>query len=217
MIKWRYSFYLVLIVSMLEGQSQFGFRAGVNFAQLSEMALSSGVDMKWMEGIYFACFLEKNVGDYFNVQPEFAFVQKGYKVKGTDTNLQIRGSSNTSVSYVQFGSTLKLKIIDSDVMWTLNGGGSIALALFGINELKLFPASGETSATTRLEFGRDKYRRVDFEIYLGTGLSVPIGEISLLLDAGYGWGVLDIEEENDTLHPQNRSMRATIGIAWQID
>lgn len=216
MIKWRYLFYLVLFASALTGQSQFGFRAGVNYAQLSEMELSSGVDMKWMEGTYFSCFLEKSLGDYFNIQPEFALLQKGYRVEGVDTNLGIGGSSSTSVSYIQFGSMLKYKIIDSDVMWTLNGGGSIALALFGINELKLFPPSGETSATTRLEFGRDANRRVDFEVYLGTGLSVPIGDLSLLFDVGYGWGVLDIEERNDTLHPQNRSMRATIGIAWLL-
>jgi hypothetical protein len=45
---------------------------------------------------------------------------------------------------------------------------------------------------------------------------VPIGDLSLLFDVGYGWGVLDIEERNDTLHPQNRSMRATLGIAWLL-
>lgn len=216
MTKWRYAFYLLLLVYALNGQSKFGIKAGANFAQFSEMELSGGVDMKWMDGIYLSCFMEKDLGYYFNVQPSFAFVQKGYRVEGIDTNLQIGGSSSTSVSYIQFGSMLKYKIIDSDVMWTLNGGGSIALALFGINELKLFPPSGETSATTRLEFGRDANRRVDFEVYLGTGLSVPIGELSLLFDVGYGWGVLDIEERNDTLHPQNRSMRATIGIAWLL-
>ena len=216
--KLKWSLIFVLLAGCLSAQElRMGVRAGINLGQLSEMEVSEGISTEYLQGVYVGVLLEKEISYRLSILPEIAFVQKGYQIAGLDEDINIRGESKSTFNYVTFGSLLKYKITEGPVQWYLSGGGYIGIALVGVNRLTFYPTSGATSATTTIEFGRREKRRVDFEAYLGTGLEFPINEWAIIFDLGYGWGLLDIEERNDNLHPQHRSIRGTLGVLWYLD
>ncbi len=210
-------FLMLFALTALRAQLQIGLRTGINLGRNSDMELTEGVRMTELHGIYAAVILEKALTYRLSVQPELAFIQKGYQLDGFDSNLQLAGDSKTVYNYLAGGASLSYQITDGWLEWYVRGGGMINVALFGWNELTFYPNSGPTSANTRLKFGRNDLRRMDFELLAGTGLAIPVNNMYFMLDAVYGWGLIDLEETNDSLHPRHRSVRISLGAKFYLE
>src|SRR5438105_13296670 len=81
------------------GDLTFGVMAGVNWAKVSQDPESGEVTFHWKPGFVGGAFLGYQVNDWFSIEPQVFFSQKGTKVQGTGSNSSLEGS--VRINYIE--------------------------------------------------------------------------------------------------------------------
>jgi hypothetical protein len=147
------------------------------------------------------------VKNFFSVQPELLFIQKGeqYDAEGVVTKAKLNYLELPVLAKVSFGS--------ETVKGYVNAGPSVAFGLMGKQTVEGGPNAGETD----IRFGdgsgegrRSLDNRFDFGLQFGGGASIGAGPGSMVVDVRYGLGLTDL---NDDTRSKNRAFAFMLGYA----
>jgi hypothetical protein len=159
---------------------------------------------------------------FFSVQPEFLFIQKGYKstfiFRAIDPNDPILGDNsyeNTLIlSYFELPVLAKVSFGNQILKAYVNAGPSVGFGLEGKGIIEDDNEKLETS----LQFGKNQElkNRFDFGAQFGGGIGLKAGPGALLLDLRYGLGFSNLYKTSDTVSredakSQHRVFALTVG------
>jgi hypothetical protein len=147
--------------------------------------------------------------NFFMIQPEILYIQKGANFSTTGTTTRI---GNTSVNYLELPVLAKINFGGESFRAYVNGGPSVAYALFG--------RTNQNGAVVNVTFGDDAdvtfNNRIDFGLQFGGGIGFKAGPGDILLDLRYGMGLSNLLNQpvagTDT-EAQNRVYALTLGYA----
>jgi hypothetical protein len=148
------------------------------------------------------------IQDFFSVQPELLFIQKGEKY-------DVQGATNRStLNYLELPVLAKVAFGSEVIKGYVNAGPSLSLGLSGTHKVE----GGEMPGEQAIRFGSRRSgenrqyvdSRFDFGLQFGGGVSVGLGPGAVIGDVRYGLGLTDLYDENKS---KNRSFAFTLGYA----
>jgi hypothetical protein len=147
--------------------------------------------------------------NFFVIQPEILYIQKGANFSTNGTSARV---GNTYINYAELPILAKINFGGESFRAYVNGGPSIAYALFG--------RTNQNGALVDVKFGDDAdvtfNNRIDFGLQFGGGIGFKAGPGDILLDLRYGLGLSNLLNQpvagTDT-EAQNRVYALTLGYA----
>ena len=187
--------FLIILGTIGNTQAQLGIKAGISFSGLlssneGDFRPFLGHEVEWIQygeskpaiGMHFGTYYTFSVSNFFDLQPEINFVQRGYLFDHTtlyDARYCIK------ISYLEFPITLRYE-----------------LPIFELVKLDLYTgpfAAVKLSANGQLEFEGKKdvkkltsVNNIDYGIIIGIDSEIDIGKEKLLFDFRFNWGLNNI-------------------------
>jgi len=186
---------LTALVSVLgaaeaRAQDRGGVRFGYNAATLSTD--EEGFDPKVRSGLVVGLFGVVPVNGMFAVQPEFLYSQQGAKVEdGSD-------KATLKIDYVQVPVLGRIRLGANSPAYLLVGPS------FG------FRTRAESEFNGQTESFKDDVKGND--VGLVTGVSVYSG--MFVVDGRYTWGLMNIDDTDDSAKTKNRVFSVSAGIRF---
>lgn len=150
------------------------------------------------------------IKNFFSVQPELLFIQKGEQYD----EMQVKTKS--TLNYLELPVMAKISFGSPAIKGYLNAGPSLAMGLTGKYKVQGGMDAGEMG----IRFGdsMDNTRRYidnrfDFGLQFGGGCSIGLGPGSIIADVRYGLGFSDLDSQDKS---KNRSWAFTLGYAIPI-
>ncbi len=197
-----------LLLASLSAQAQISLipKAGVTLSSISygDEANDQAAKVGFVGGLGVDIGIVEN---FFSVQPELLFIQKGekYSAGGVETKATLNYLEVPVLAKVSFGGEL--------IKAYVNAGPSLSMGLTGKNKVE----GGERAGETDIRFGdasNDGRRyldsRFDFGLQFGGGIGIGIGPGAVLADVRYGLGLTDLTDANRS---KNRAFAFTLGYA----
>ena len=179
-------------------QVRAGLKGGVNIATMTITEFFEG-EKKSLLGASISLPVEWKIADNFAIQPELNFIQKGFKVDQSDA-IDI-DRTRFKVNYLELPILAKFLMPAGDIELYAAVGPYLGYALNGTIQWQYTQTiSGQTTLITSEEdvaFKEDKdaeavLRRLDLGMVFSTGVQVPVGPGSILLDVRYSLGILNV-------------------------
>lgn len=181
-------------------------KAGVSLG-LSRMGLASYKDYKMQAGFIGGVAFPIGLSEYFEIQPEFYYIEKNSKftfskTDGTTTDIVTTGKAG------QYEIPLLLK-------GKYNGFYALIGPSVAINDHIRYEVAGVKSGVT-FGSGDTQMKKTAWGFQLGVGYSVPAGGGKVEFDARYGWGLNDMD--NITGDSSNRldALAITVGYSYPL-
>lgn len=148
------------------------------------------------------------VENFFSVQPELLFIQKGEKYDAAGV------TTRSTLNYLELPVLAKVSFGSEVIKGYVNAGPSLSLGLSGTHKVE----GGETPGERAIRFGSrgsDANRqyvdsRFDFGLQFGGGVRVGVGPGAVIGDVRYGLGLTDLYDEDRS---KNRAFAFTLGYA----
>ncbi len=194
-----------------------GIKAGMDLTKfnLSKKGVYSGLTNEKTDNLKrlrFGVFHNFGITESVGVQVEAYYVQKGSEIKGINDDKSI--TSNTKLSYIELPVLLKLTIPSSTVRFHLLGGGYAAYRLTGkmYTTTKVNGKKVGSQVETKV---KDDFKKFDFGITVGAGVSVDLNAASLILEARYNHGLANIYDvKNSNVKIKNRAFSFMVGFGF---
>lgn len=181
---------LLSLMICTELPAQFGVNFGTSFSAL----LSSNADdfrpflgheVEWIQygesrpvlGIQFGVFYTSKLSDYFDLQPEINFIQRGYGFDQTplyDTRYKIK------INYLELPFIIKYKVPINFVHFNVYTGPFAAIKLNANGHL-------ESEGMQKIE-SLDCVKDWDYGMVMGLGSEFKLGTGQMLIDFKFNWG-----------------------------
>ncbi len=152
-------------------QVKFGPKAGVNFANLSNMDNS---EMK--TGFHVGAVAEIKFNEKFSIQPEVVYSAQGTKFSSNNAEVKLNND------YINVPIMAKYYIVDG---FSVEAGPQIGFLMKAEQE----GSYGGFTGTTDM---KDYYKSVDFGVGLGLAYDLPMG---LFFNARYNLGLSKVQED----------------------
>lgn len=177
---------MILFTGQVSAQS-FGIRGGVNISKNTNDNAYPESDIKSINGLSAAVYVDIPLVKILSIQPEFNFIQKGSST--TATVLGVEGIYKTRLNYVELPILLKARLGSSEgVHAYLALGPNFGYAISGTTSVEI----AGNKVTNKYEFDNDdndgdgyKDNRLDATLTVGGGFAIPVGMGSLIIDARY--------------------------------
>lgn len=208
----------LFLLTAVTTQAQIGIKAGATLSSLSQDAFfndAENITDNSLWGIQAGLFAELPLGDFFSIQPEILWMQKG---GNTEFDIADSGiNQDYRINYIEIPVLAKIKTGTTDdvgVGLFFYGGPFISYALNGkiSNEITFLDDSIENEDID-IDFDEDNQRRIDWGAAFGLGVNLG----NLMLDLRYDLGInnlLDDEfeaDEDDEPYLRTRSIGLTLG------
>ena len=182
----------------------FGPRVGTTFTNLrvfeGKKMFHSGYDeeYKYITGAQVGAVVNFGMSNWFSVQPEFLYSQKGYEVIGQisadepveDTYMKLR------MNYLEVPVLAKLSFGGEKLRAFLTAGPSVGYWVSGKSEWAYFGHEGKKDYAFREDYKNGiKENRLDIGANVGVGVAYDLGAGALNLDVRYGLGLSDIYKD----------------------
>ena len=154
---------------------KFGPKAGVNFANLSNLD-----DSEMKIGFHVGAVTEIKFNDKFSIQPELLYSAQGAKSSYTFLNQNIE--STLSLDYVNIPIMAKYYIVDG---FSVEAGPQVGFLVKAESEVE----GGNMSGTTDV---KDNFKSVDFGVNFGVAYDLPNG---FFANARYNLGLAKVYED----------------------
>ncbi|WP_282777332.1 porin family protein [Phaeodactylibacter xiamenensis] len=187
-----------LCIQFLSAQGVYlGPRIGATFAN-AKVDGDNEPDFDNRTSVLFGGSLELGLGDYFAIQPEVSYIQRGFD-GGDDGILDLAPS--VTLNYLDVGGILKLKTGSSEQLSAYLGAGPSYSYLL----------SGEVGGLD-IDFDEEEtFKRGDWTANFAAGVQLPLGKSYLFVDVRYLLGLTDVNE-NDDIEVRNRSYAISAGL-----
>ena len=172
---------LLTLISVLPATAQvnLGVIGGLNLANLS-VDPDQGVDISNRTAIGIGGILSFGMGETLALQLEPMFLQKGAKLKFSEQGFTLE--TEFKISYIEVPAMLKFAFGSSDTKPYVMAGPTVGFLL---------------SAKAEDEDVKDDVKSIDFGLAFGGGVSLPMGNNTLFVEARYSLGLSDINDDPD--------------------
>lgn len=177
-------FLTVFTVLPAGAQVNLGVLGGLNLASCDIDPLEGGMEISNLTAFGFGCVLDYSLNEFITLHLEPMYLQKG--AKGDWEIFEFESKA----AYIEIPVMLKYA--------------------FGTTEIKPYVIAGPTigyllSATTKMSGGgyseeediKDVTKSLDFGLCFGAGVSVPMSNNSIFLEARYALGLTNINDDPD--------------------
>ncbi len=186
-------FCVIFALGISVAQAQFGIKAGINLASLSQEPLESNFEDfkdKSILGFQVGIIAELPIVDIFSIQPELIWVQKGGKA--TYTLLGNEVERRVTYNHIQIPVLAKIKATTEGESFGLNffGGPFASFSLGGKVEIE----SPLGTIEEDIDYSDDDNleRRVDWGLTFGLGANLG----ALFIDVRYDLGINNLLDED---------------------
>jgi len=202
--------FLLCFTVQATAQDYIGFRAGANFANIS-ISGDDGFSLTpdRILGLNATFFAEFNLGENISVQPEVAFIQKGYRFK-----IDFFGDEEDT--------SVRVNYIDIPILFKYSFGGESIGGHIGLGPHFGYAMSGTINDHVEdekmdLDFDDAEFNRLDYGIAIGTGIKLPAGSGHFVADLRYLLGIANlVDSEFDESTARNRGINLSVGYAFSI-
>jgi hypothetical protein len=190
---------LLSLIIFSDLQAQFGVKIGVSVSAL----LSSNADdfrpflghkVEWIQygesrpvlGIQFGAYYDIKLSDYFDLQPEINFIQRGYWFDQTplyDTRYKIK------INYLELPLIIKYKAPVNFININVHTGPFAAIKLNATGHL-------EYEGIQKIE-SLDCVKDFDYGMVMGLGSEFKVGTGQMLIDLKFNWGLHNMMSQPD--------------------
>lgn len=206
-------------VSSVDAQVAFGIKGGLNFASQT----FKGVDLDSLEeksitGVAVGALVEISFGDYFAVQPEVNFLQKGSEtVTGVRTGtIEITRSTIKKFSYLDVPILAKLNLGDENFKIYGVAGPTLGFALRGSQEEMTTVNGTSETEESDIDFDTDRLKRFELGGTVGAGLTIYFGTVGVFADGRYLLGFSNTKDNDDEITIKNKGVNANLGIVFKF-
>ena len=160
--------------------NQIGFIAGINIANLEE----EDSDFSSLTGFGVGGVLDFALGEKFSLCLEPMYLQKGASEEEDE------GTVDMKLAYLEIPVLFKLSLGTGSTKPYLMAGPTIGLNLSANMEMSMGGTSVEVDVS-------DLTETIDYGLAFGGGVSFPLGNNSLFIEARYTLGLADIAKEGE--------------------
>lgn len=216
---------LLLGAGMLYAQVSVGLRGGVNFAKATfdvETMDLENVNKEYLPGAYITLPVEVQLGNFFALQAEPAYIQKGINLnQETEVDdesghiIMYDADLTTRINYLTLPVLAKGFLGNENLRVYAVAGPEIGYALNGKHKMEMSLTNGDKTTEEieeDIDFDEEEISRFDFGMLFGAGLQIKAGPGSVILDGRYNLGLYDIDrgEEFET-EMLNRGIGVSVG------
>lgn len=181
----------------LGAQTSFGAKAGY---AVSSFRGDDANNIDWQSGFAGGLFVNVYVFDFFTIQPEVLFRQRGGKSASETFNI----NQNVRLSYMDVPILFKLRIPISETFYPhIYAGPQLSYNING---------EYEVSGTSLVAQKDVNVRKIDFGGIMGFGLDVVINKLFLTADWRYGLGALSVDKGDNALKLKNEDISILLGV-----
>jgi len=176
---------LFTLIAVLPATAQvnFGVIGGLNLANLS-VDPDAGVDISNRTAFGIGGILSFGVGETLALQLEPMFLQKGAKLKLSEQGFTLE--AEIKVSYIEVPAMLKFAFGSGDTKPYVMAGPTVGYLL-----------SAKVKDDMEEQDIKDDVKNIDFGLAFGGGVSLPMGNNTLFVEARYSLGLSDINDDPD--------------------
>ena len=192
-------FSLLLCVTALSAQLGLGIRGGVH---LNDISYDEGeIETEGRAGLALGVFVELDISDNFAIQPEIAFLQKGYRYETSIFNID--QEYRVLTNYIDIPVLAKLKFGDNTGFYLQAG------PQFGYAVGQSIEVDGEE---LDVEFSdNEDYNRGEVTGVVGAGITLA----GIFLDARYNLGLTSLSDDDINFGDSyNRGLTLSAGIKF---
>ena len=183
---------------------EFGFKGGVNVANVSWSGEIFATDQKPVNRLVIGAFASIRVNDSFFIQPEVYYFQNGVRWEWTSGGIKFMDYHKQD--YFQIPVLAKLRLVTKGkLLPSLFAGpyGAIKLSAPYVYEVGGVRETGNS----------ENFKSSDFGLVFGGSLDYRVGKMVLILDVRYNLGLAKIyDEEGGSL--KNRTLSVMVGIGF---
>ncbi len=184
---------MIFALSLYAAQAQFGIKAGINLASLSQEPLESNFEDfkdKSIVGFQVGVVAELPIVDIFSIQPELIWVQKGGK--STYTLLGNEVERSVTYNHIQIPVLAKIKATTEGESFGLNffGGPFTSFSLGG--NVKIESPLGTIEEDIDYSDDDNLERRLDWGLTFGLGANLG----ALFIDVRYDLGINNLLDDD---------------------
>lgn len=198
----------VSVSSVAFAQIAIGPKVGFNFANVSAESEGLSISFGTLTGSSIGAVLEISTSGKFAIQPEIAFMQKGFKL-----DLGALAQSEQKLNYMEITGLAKFKFGGDGFGGYLAAGPSFGYALSGS------VTDENTGEKEDINFDEeDGFNRPEVSIALGGGLNFGLGSNTLFADLRFLAGISNLadSEEPDDPKVRNQGVLLTVGILFNL-
>jgi hypothetical protein len=190
---------ILFLIICTDLQAQFGVKMGISFSALlssnaEDFRQFLGHEVEWIQygeskpvfGIQFGVFYTIKVSDYFDLQPEINFIQRGYWFDQTplyDTRYKIK------INYLELPLIIRYKAPINFINFNVYTGPFAAIKLNAIGHLQY-------EGIQKIE-SLDCVKDFDYGMVVGLGSEFKVGTGQMLIDLKFNWGLHNIMSQPD--------------------
>lgn len=165
---------------------QIGLIGGINVAKLNEKDADADYNNRTCFGI--GGILEFNVEEKFAICFEPMYLQKGAKMEEEEGGIKIKGESK--LAYLEIPVFFKVPLGTGSTRPYIMAGPTFGILMSSKLKASVMGIDIEVDS-------KDLNKSIDFGFGLGGGLSFPIGNNMLFIEARYTLGLADIVKEGE--------------------
>jgi hypothetical protein len=211
------AFIPVVATAQKAGDMTIGVMAGVNYSKVSQDPESSDVTFEYKAGFIGGGFLGIQVNDWFSIEPQVLFSQKGAKVKGKGNNAALEGSIRINYIEIPVLGKFWIPVSDPGVKPFVFAGPEVEFKVSCTAEGAILAVTGsEDCDKTGNEIN---LKSTDFGVTGGAGVQFKAGGQDVRVDARYTFGLTDINDSSastDNREVKNRAFAVTVGLGWPL-
>ncbi|MEO1261413.1 MAG: porin family protein [Bacteroidota bacterium] len=177
--------------------AQVGVRAGITLPNYSGDE-TDGFDANL--GLTLAALYEIPISDNFAIQPELAFVQKGYKFEADIFGTTFE--TKTRINHIDVPILAKVKFGNESVMAYAAAGPTLGYAISGSIEV-----DGDSESIDDW----DAFNRFEIGASVGAGAGIPAGNGQVFLDVRYLLGLTNLADTDDDITVRNSGLNLSVG------
>ncbi len=190
---------LLFLIICTDLQAQFGVKIGISLAALLSSNAEDyrpflGHEVEWIQygeskpvlGIQFGVFYTIKVSDFFDLQPEMNFIQRGYWFDQTplyDTRYKIK------INYLELPLIIRYKTPINFINLNMYTGPFAAKKLNANKHL-------EYEGIQKIE-SLDCVKDFDYGMVMGLSSEFKVGTRQMLIDLKFNWGLYNMMSQPD--------------------
>jgi len=196
---------VLFAINFTEAQLYFGGKTGINLSTMSgKNNKNDKSEHKYISGFQIGGVINYHISDIFSLQTELLFIQKGYVIKYTNSILEEEHVKYNTIEIpilAQVGFGKKIRFYG-------NIGPYFNMKLSGKRETILYNGTIINDNINLYKDGlnNDMRRLLDIGLYIGGGISKPLGYGIISFDIRFGFGFInnfndDYYKEQDGYEP----------------
>ncbi len=201
------SFLMLISVGLVSAQLSLGVKGGLNLAKDHYDNEEINELTEFIPYAYFALPVELEISEFFALQAEPGFVQKGVKMVEETTFEYEPGmfqtmdlDARTKFNFVNLPILAKGKFGQENVKFFALAGPEIAYALNGKTKTEMTVTNGtieDFKETEDIDFDEGGLDRWDYGLIFGVGAEAKLGPGWITLDGRYNLGLNNFNDNED--------------------